>query len=200
MKKLFVIGLFMLIVGFVRAQSATTVMLEQIAKLEVLLAELKKGYDIVNKGLNVINDIKHGDFNLHNDYFNSLSLVKGPIKNDVKVSAMIAMQVQIVSNYAKFMQAYKTGGVFTAAELTYLTNVYASLLSDGAEDLGLLTDLITDGSLQMKDDERIHQIDQLYQTTEQQYEFENAFHSQVQLLGLQRQKSLQEIQHLQTLP
>jgi hypothetical protein len=189
----------MLMVTGTRAQSATTVMLEQIAKLEVLLAELKKGYDIVNKGLNLINDIKHGDFNLHSDYFNSLSTVKGPIKNDSKIAAMIAMQVQMVTNYSKFMQSYKNAKVFTTSELNYLANVYSALLNDVAEDIGLLTDIITDGTLQMKDDERIHQIDQLYQTTHEQYEFESVFHSQIQLQALQRQKSLQEIQHLQIL-
>ena len=182
-----------------QAQDAINVMIEQIAKLELLITELKKGYEIVNKGLNLINDIKHGDFNLHNDYFNSLSMVKGPIKSDVKVSSMIAMQTQMISNYGQFIKAYKGSKVFTASELTYLSAVYGALLEDVAEDIGLLTDIITDGSLQLKDDERIREIDRLYQKTSQQYEFESAFHAQVQLQALQRQKALYELKHLQSL-
>ena len=36
---------------------------------------LKKGYEIVDKGWNTVNDIKHGDFDLHNNYFTSLKQV-----------------------------------------------------------------------------------------------------------------------------
>src|ERR1700743_3074408 len=115
MKKRVIIVLSMLWGACTHAQSATTVMLEQIAKLDLLLAELKKGYDVVNKGLNLINDIKQGDFNLHSDYFNSLSTVKGPIKNDAKIAAMMAMQGQMVTNFAKFMQSYKNARVFTTS-------------------------------------------------------------------------------------
>ena len=48
---------------------------------EVYAGYLKKGYDITQDGLKLISDIKHGDFDLHNDYFNSLKKVALAIKD-----------------------------------------------------------------------------------------------------------------------
>ena len=45
---------------------------QQIAAFEVYAGYLKKGYEIVDEGWNTVNDIKHGDFDLHNNYFTSL--------------------------------------------------------------------------------------------------------------------------------
>src|ERR1700754_3337498 len=115
-----------LIMGFVLAadrgfsQNKITVMIEQIAKYEVYLADLKKGYDIVNKGLTLISDIKHGDFDLHKDYFNSLKSVNPQIKGEAKVATILAMQAEILSNYQSYYQKFQQAGVFTQKEISYL--------------------------------------------------------------------------------
>jgi hypothetical protein len=43
---------------------------QQIALLKVYTGYLKKGYGIAQDGLKAISDIKHGDFDLHNNYLN----------------------------------------------------------------------------------------------------------------------------------
>lgn len=192
-----------LIVGLVLAgsrgfsQNKITVMLEQIAKYEVYLVDLKKGYDIVNKGLTLISDIKHGDFDLHKDYFNSLKSVNPQIKSEAKIAAMMAMQAEILSGYQSYYQQFQHAGVFTSQEISYLYTVFSTLLMDVAEDITAVTTVITDGQLQMKDGERISQIDKLYARMTAKYEFLHAFGDQVQLQGLQRQRALQEVQNLQ---
>ena len=47
-------------------------LLEQIAALNVYLGYVKEGYSIARDGLRIINDIKQGDFKLHDDKFQSL--------------------------------------------------------------------------------------------------------------------------------
>lgn len=197
MKRVVMIGVFILVGSCVFSQNKITVMLEQIAKYEAYLTYLKKGYDIVNKGLTLIGDIKHGDFSLHKDYFNSLNQVNPKIKGDVKIVAMIAMQAEMLSGYQAYYSRFRAAGVFTGQEINYLYRVFGALLEDVAEDMTELTNVITDGQLQMKDDERINRIDQLYTGMTGKYNFLYAFGDQVQLQGIQRQKELQETLHLQ---
>jgi len=133
MKTIVIIISFVLIGSPVFSQ--TEVMIEQIIKLKTYLSWLKKGYDIANKGLTLIGDIKHGDFNLHKDYFNSLEQVNPQIKGDVKIAAMISMQVQMLSSYKSYYQQFKASGVFTGKELNYLYQVFTVLLDDVARDI-----------------------------------------------------------------
>jgi len=46
-------------------------LIQQIAALQVYIGYVSKGYSIAKKGLNTIQDIKHGDFDLHKNYFNN---------------------------------------------------------------------------------------------------------------------------------
>ncbi|HMI59272.1 MAG TPA: hypothetical protein VK518_00145 [Puia sp.] len=191
-----IVGLILVVSrGF--SQNKITVMLEQIAKYEVYLMDLKKGYDVVNKGLTLINDIKHGEFDLHRDYFNSLKSVNPQIKSEAKIAAMIALQAEILSDCQSYYHQLQQSGVFTSQEISYLYTVFSALLTDVAKDITAVTTVIADGQLQMKDGERLSRIDQLYAGMTDHYEFLHAFGDQAKLQGLQRRKALQEVQNLQ---
>lgn len=197
MKRLLLIGLitFFANAGFCQIQ----VRIEQIAKLETYLIWLKKGYGIVSDGLNIVDNIKHGDFSLHQGYFTSLTSVKTPIKGDAKIAAMIALQVQMLASYKSYVRDFRSSGVFTSQELIYLSKVFAAILDDAVKDINALTVFITDGSFQAKDDERISRINELYNSMADKYEFLYTFGDEVRLLGIQRKKELQETVHLQKL-
>jgi hypothetical protein len=68
-----------------------------------------------------------------------------------------------------------------------------------AEDITELTSIMADGQLQMKDNERINRIDQLYTGMTGKYEFLYSFGDQVQLQSVQRQQELQELNTIQKL-
>jgi hypothetical protein len=55
-------------------------LLDQIAANKVFIDYAQKGYAIAKLGLNTIEDIKSGDFNLHRDLFHSLEIVNPSIK------------------------------------------------------------------------------------------------------------------------
>ena len=61
--------------GGLRAQSDIQAMLKQIAKLEIYIIDLEKGYKIAREGLTTIGEIKKGEFNLHSLFFSSLESV-----------------------------------------------------------------------------------------------------------------------------
>src|SRR5690349_20806460 len=50
-------------------------LLEQIAALEVYAGYLEKGYTIAKDGLNTIDKIRHGEFELHDKHFQSFKKV-----------------------------------------------------------------------------------------------------------------------------
>src|SRR5690242_10947490 len=94
-------------------------LLEQIAANNVYIAHLQKGYGIARKGLNTIQHIKKGDFDLHNDFIGSLSNVHPTIKAYVRIVDIIHCQVRIVKQVNATISKLKESNQFTPGELDY---------------------------------------------------------------------------------
>src|ERR1700744_6795293 len=74
--------------GFFDQQSSkTNLMIAQIAGYQTYLHEIKTGYNITESGLNTVQELKGGTFDLHTAYFNSLQQVNPAIKNNAKAKA-----------------------------------------------------------------------------------------------------------------
>ncbi len=150
-----------------KAQDMVTVMTEQIAKLELYLQEAKKGYSIVQTGLNTISQIKKGDLDLHSLFFSSLTTVNPAIKNWGKVADIIAMEAQIFIGCAATFTKLVQTNAFTAQDIQYITAVYSNIKGLSSRDVDELTKLVTDGNWQMSDDDRMSRIDQLFNAVRQ---------------------------------
>ena len=61
-------------------QTQIRYLLKQIAGLKIYIELLQKGYSVVNDGINLVSDLKNGEFNLHKSYFQSLSTVNPAIR------------------------------------------------------------------------------------------------------------------------
>jgi len=166
---------------------------EQIAAYEVYAGYLKKGYNIVEKGWAVVNDIKHGDFDLHNNYFNSLKEVNGAIKNYGKVNSITNLQVQILQINDAVNKFTKDNANVQLQEKNYINSVMSNLLDKCAGDLDQLTMLTTNSTVEMKDDERLRRIDDLYTDMQDKYSFAKYFENSVQTLALSRKKNANDI-------
>ena len=105
-------------------------LIQQIAALQVYIGYVSKGYSIAKKGLNTIQDIKHGDFDLHKNYFSSLASVNPTIKRYTRVADIISLEINIVRQTASVIWYCKESNQLTLSELTYLQNVFDQLLSD----------------------------------------------------------------------
>jgi hypothetical protein len=99
-------------------------MIQQIAALQVYIGYLQKGYSIAKKGLNVIGDLKKGEFNLHSTYFNSLKSVNPKIRNSEKVAGCITLQVQLLQVFNSTYQQLKQSKQFSENELSYMHSVF----------------------------------------------------------------------------
>jgi hypothetical protein len=161
-------------------------LLDQIAANKVSIDYLEKGYEIVRTGLNTIQNIKKGDFNLHLDFFGSLEIVNPKIKTYTRVADIIAYQVRIVKNISTTIKNLKESGQFNTNELDYSKAVFENLLDECVKNVDELYLVITSGALQMTDDERIKRIDQLYTDMQDKYSFCQSFSEEHSVLAMQR--------------
>ena len=168
-------------------------LLQQIAALQTYVGYVEKGYSIAEKGLNTIRDIKHGDFNLHNIFFNSLTSVNSKVKKYSKVAVIIASQISISKQVRNTIKQCINSKQLTAAELNYLQQVFSNLLDDCAKNLNELLGLITDGEQKMKDDERIIRIDKLYDEMHDKQVFVQSFSQSAKGLSIQRMNEHNDI-------
>ncbi len=161
-------------------------LLQQIAALQIYIGYVKKGYDVANKGLTTIRNIKDGDLNMHREFLGSFSQVNPKIKKYVRVADIIAYQVRIMKETSKTLKGIREAGQFTTEEIDYCKIVFDNLLDECLKNIDELFLIITSGELEMKDDERIKRIDLLHADMQSKYAFSSSFSEDMGLLSVQR--------------
>lgn len=169
-------------------------LLAQIAANKAYIEYVQRGYGIARKGLNTIQNIKRGDFNLHLGFINSLGTVNPKVKSYARVADIIAYQLRIVKNINTTIRNLKESNKFANVELDYCKTVFERLLEESLKDIDELFLIITSDELQMKDDERIKRIDQLYLEMQDKYGFCQSFSDECSVLAMRRLNEQAEIQ------
>lgn len=167
-------------------QTQIKYLLNQVAANKVYIEYLQKGYSIASKGLTTIRQIKNREFTLHQDFFNALLSINPAIKNWSKVAGIIALQVQIIKQVNKGFNRIKELDQLTPDELVYCHTIIQNLLKDCDQIIQELLMITAQGNWEMKDDERIRRIDQLYGNMQNNYTFCTALNNQMHLLSIQR--------------
>lgn len=176
-------------------QTQKKYLLQQIAALQVYIGYAKKGYNIASKGINTVRNIKKGDFNLHRDFFSSLKNVNPKISSYVKVTDIISFQLRIIKQTKQTLQGIRETKQFTLEELDYCKQVFDNLLDECMKTVDELLLIITSGKLEMKDDERLKRIDNIYKDMQDKYSFCSSFSDEMGLLSMQRLGEQIEINH-----
>ena len=169
-------------------------LINQVVALQGYIEVAKKGYDIAQKGLTTIGNIKDGDFNLHSDFFGSMQGVNPSIKHYAKVADIIAMQVDILKNYKQDYKRLQTGGMLNTKELAYVGKVYGNLLEDCVRITDELILLTTDAQVEMTDDQRLQRIEILYREMKGNQAFSRRFSGETQWLAASRNAELNQLQ------
>jgi hypothetical protein len=131
---------------------------EQIAAWQVYIGVLEKGYSIVESGLGTIRGIKTGEFNLHSAFYTSLETVSPVVANMGEVAEIAALQAAIVKRFTAALARYRETGGLTGGEVAYISEVYAEILKEGLADVSALSDILTSGTLQLSDDQRMDRV------------------------------------------
>lgn len=187
------VWIFLLIVyipNFSKAQSFEVQQLlldvQKLSQLKQMLADLKKGYEIVYKGYTTIKSISEGNFNIHQIFLDGLLQVSPAVRNYKKVADIISLQLRIVSEYKSAFKRFKGNGKFTPDEIEYMGKVYSNLFNESVKNLEALTMVVSSGALRMSDDERLKQIDDLYKDMTDKLTFLRHFNNQTSVLAFQR--------------
>jgi hypothetical protein len=191
--------IFFVGVGSSYAQSDIKAMLKQIAKLEIYIIDLEKGYKIAQVGLTMIGEIKKGEFNLHSLFFGSLQSVNPSVAKYSKIAIIISDQLSIISAFKSLIQKINSSGKLTAAELQYVEGVYSNLSDESIKTLNNLIAVLLDGNLEMTDDERIKRIDGIYNDMEDKYAFTQNFTSKASSLADERSDKANDYELLKAL-
>jgi hypothetical protein len=174
-------------------------LVQQIAALKVYLKYLKEGYDIAKKGLNVIGDIKQGKFDLDSDYLGSLRTVNSSISGSAKITSIIAYHKLLIRQLEKLEDESNDSDVLTRTEKSYVSAVYANMVRESEIALENLERILADDQLEMKDDERIKQLDKIYIETKDMYMFSRSFCNSTRVLVSQRTVDHSEIENQEQL-
>ncbi|QIH37330.1 hypothetical protein G7A72_00215 [Flavobacterium sp. Sr18] len=195
MKKIAVLILLMgLFNGNMQAQAKQREeLLKQIAAFKVYIGYAQKGYSITKKGLNVIGDFKRGELDLHIDYFNSLNTINPKIKNYIRVAQIITLQVKILKGYSRTMSYMNQNDLFHGDEVAYVKRVLDRLLKECDARIDELTAVLTQGKLELKDDERLERIDALYQNMLESQSFFEDFSNQTRMMGFSRSAEAEDV-------
>jgi DNA repair ATPase RecN len=166
---------------------------QKLAQLKNILADLKKGYQILEGGYTTIKNISEGNFNLHATFLNSLLQVSPTVKNYKRIADIISTQLKIVKEYKNASRQFQNSSLFNEGELDYISNVYTNLFNQSVKNLDALATLITSGTLRMSDDERLTSIDNIWKTVSDQLSFLRHFNSETKILALQRAKEQNDV-------
>src|ERR1700754_3999329 len=113
---------------FKQKKTQRNYLIKQIALLRTYLTYVKKGYQIVDKGLSLIGDIKDGTFKLDQDYFNSLKQVNPLIRNSPKVNEILVYEQAIRKGFQKLLADSQHVSEFSQEEIDYFQSVYNNIL------------------------------------------------------------------------
>ncbi|MBL0744862.1 hypothetical protein [Chryseolinea lacunae] len=168
-------------------------LVQQIAALKVYLGYLKQGYEIVDKGLTTIGDIKGGSLLQDKTYLNSLKTVNPLVSHAPQVKVIVMYQESIIRLFDKLQIQVADSDYFTEAEIKYMQDVHQGMLTECHDAIDELTLILTAGQAEMKDDERLLHLDKIYEEMADNYTFTKCFVSSTQLLANQRAKERHQV-------
>ncbi|TKB99164.1 hypothetical protein [Pedobacter cryophilus] len=163
-------------------------LLKQLIALKSYGNFLQKGYEIVGGGLKTIKDLKNGEFDLHQDFFNSLKSINPAVANNPQIAAIVNLEKGIYNSFKTLMYSR-----LSTAEIDYINSVKKKVLEESNQDLESLSAILKPDHLEMQDNQRIQRINELYQSMVSKYQFTKTFISGIILLQNQKEKEKQEI-------
>jgi hypothetical protein len=169
-------------------------LIQQIAALKVYLKYLKEGYRVVQKGMNLVGNIKEGNFNSHKEYFGSLEEANVLISGSSLVSSTIYFEELVLKQISTLKKYLASNEELTPEERQYIGQVCEKVVNFSKENIEQLKTVLTRDELQMKDDERMERINKVYTEAKERFGFIRGFWNETQLLVMEREREKSEIE------
>lgn len=194
MKKVVLAVMAVFVAATAMGQQNQKRMLEQIAKLQIQIANVKRGYDIAKDGLNTITKWTNGEFDLHKAHFKSLKNVNPNIRDSEKPRACRELYKEIVNGVANALNDAQSSGMFVVQEIEYFRGVCDKLFQDCLETLDNLKMVTSDGQVEMTDDQRMKRVNEYYEQMQEHYAFAVAFCTDMKALEHARRKHKEDVE------
>lgn len=146
-------------------------LLKQIAELKIYLSYLKKGYQIVESGINTVHSIKNGEFSLHDLYYSSLKRVNPEIRKLPQAVSIVENTQYIFSATDDLIKVVESTQLLNSSQSSLLNIACPAIRKDAEQVAEALLVVLTDRSLHLTDDERIQRMQQIYEYSVQQTVF-----------------------------
>ncbi|PWK72931.1 hypothetical protein LX99_04261 [Mucilaginibacter oryzae] len=184
---------------FSQQKQQRKLMAEQIAQYELYLSAIKTGYHVAETGLNAVQELKNGTFNLHEAYFNSLEQVNPLIQSDPKGKTIADLNAQTLKRFSDEWTWQQQQKQLTTSELSYFQKVQANIAAKCQLDINELTDVLTPGRLQLTDAQRLGRLDKIYERMKDKFAFAGSFTGKCRKLATGRKNSRQDKDQLKKL-
>jgi len=183
------------------AQDLTQLELDytKLSGLKSILKQMYAGYELVYNGYNSVKSISEGNYNLHQSFLNGLMVVSPTVRKYQRVVQIIDNQAELVAEYKSAYNSFKADAHFNPDEISYMIDVYNNLITGSMNNLSALTLVMSDNQLRMSDAERIHAIDQIFATSQEQLAFLRQFNNNTQTIASQRAQQANDQQTVKTI-
>ena len=177
-------------------QGATQVkyLLEQIAAQKVYLDRVSKAYDIVQKGADVISDIKQKRFSIHSLYFNSLSLINPRLAGGDCVKDILSKEKKTVQNFLYAQQLIRSS-LFSDALRNYVLQVSDNAIIEVSKLTDALIEVFEPSKLNMTDEERMKRVNASASDANAILLFSTSIVQQVRTLSDEKKQLSKQIAH-----
>jgi len=143
--------------------------------------------------LNEISSWAQKQRNLYSEYYDELWKVKSVISYYQTVKEVIKKQELLLDEYKRAWILFRQDKHFTAAELSYMAQVYKGIVDQSVKNLDRVFLVINSFSTQMSDASRLEIINSAAEGIQTNYNDLKAFNRQGILLSLQRAKTQNDV-------
>lgn len=180
-------------------QTQIEYLLDQIIGLRAYAGVVNKGFQTAKDGLSIINQIKQGDFSIHDNHFQSLRAVSPVIASspDLKKAAIKSKDIHFTMQRIQKLCNLENG--LTASEKVYVKAILADVKGLSENTMVDFEQLVESGHLSLSDDERLKQVAIKRAELQDQHLFLQSLEKRVKLLAISRVKEKKDINILNKL-
>lgn len=135
--------------------------LEKLAQLKLMLDNLGKGYAVLEKGYQQLQQQSRETYTLHKDYLDALWKPASAIRQEPALAQLERNEDEIGSLCTTVAKQMQEPQLFSPQEKQYLLRIVANIRAKAAADRGETSAYTEDGRLQMTDAARIQGIRQV---------------------------------------
>ncbi|WP_442795987.1 TerB family tellurite resistance protein [Pelobium manganitolerans] len=173
--------------------------IEKLRQLKSILSDMKKGYTVLNNGYMTIKNLSEGNFKLHELFLNKMLQINPQVRKYYKVREIIKIQLASIKTCKNTLSETATLQNFSADHIKYIRDVTDHVRDMAIQSLEDLTSVLTANHYRMTDNERLEEIDRIYETVLKQNTFLHRFISDNTVLARAMRKAkgdIESIKHL----